>query len=217
MVEVNGKPILDVIKSTFLSSGVKNITVVGGYKTDTIKIDNINLLENNRWKETGNVASLQIAEKSLEGINIISNGDLVFENSILNQLIETPGDIVLLVDSSDIIKERNFNFWVKGSIPPNEEYGSSDWCPLEQITLGNEQGSHAQWISLIKLSAQGSLIMKENFVEFFASSSEKAMLGEYIQFLLSKGIEINIRYTRGKWFDLDSAQDLDLFLQKNKS
>ena len=86
------------------------------------------------------------------------------------------------------------------------------------LSIGHvSPGSHAQWTSLIKLSAQGSLIMKENFVEFFACSSEKAMLGEYIQFLLSKGIEINIRYTRGKWFDLDSAQDLDLFLQKNKS
>jgi len=215
MVLAGEKSILDFIKGTFLSSGVKNMTVVGGYKPDAITIKNINIIENKRWAETGNVFSLYMAEEKLEGTNIISNGDLVYESSILNQLIETAGDIVLLADSSGIFKNRDFNYWLEGSIPPSEEYGSPNSCLLEKITLGEKKDSNCQWISLVKLSPKGSQIMRDNFIEFFKVSSEKAMLGEFVDFLLNKGIEITVRYTRGKWFDLDSKEDLDLFIQKN--
>mgnify|MGYP001242726676 CR=1 FL=1 len=214
MVEVNGKPILDHIKSTFVSSGIKNITVIGGYKHESINLDNINLIKNDKWKDTGNVYSLQLAKDSLEGTNIISNGDLIFEDSILNQLIETPGDIVLLVDSSEIIKDRSFNFWVKGVSPPSDEYGSSSWCSLEDITYGKDKDSDAQWTSIMKVSSLGSSILKENFDDFEKAFSNQAMLGDYIKFLHSKGIDITIMYARGKWFDLDSKEDLDVFEKK---
>ena len=214
MVEINGKPILDYIKSTLLSSGIKKISVVGGYKYESINLDNINLIGNDRWKDTGNVFSLKLAKENLEGTTIISNGDLVFEKSILNQLIETPGDIVLLVDSSQIIKDRDFNFWVKGVTPPSDEYGSPGWCSLENITYGKEQDSDAQWTSIMKVSPVGSSILKQNFDEFEKAFSQKAMIGDFIQFLLGKGLDITITYARGKWFDLDSKEDLDLFTKK---
>ena len=215
MVAIEGKPVLDHIKGTLISSGIKNISVIGGFKHESIDIDNINLIKNERWKDTGNVYSLQLAKENLVGTNIISNGDLVFEEEILKQLIETPGDIVLLVDSSEIIKDRAFNYWVKGTTPPSDEYGSSGWCRLENITYGKEKKSDAQWTSIMKLSPLGSDIFKENFDDFINTFSEQAMLGDFIQYLLAKDVDITIRYSRGRWFDLDSKEDLDMFKKNN--
>ena len=66
----------------------------------------------------------------------------------------------------------------------------------------------------MKVSPLGSNILKENFDDFEKAFSNQAMLGEYIKFLHSKGIDITIRYARGKWFDLDSKEDLDVFEKK---
>lgn len=213
MVKIDGKPILDHMRGALLSCGVKNITIVAGYESDKVIIENTNVIKNERWEETGNVISLQMAEENLKGTTIISNGDLIYESSILNQLLETPGDIVLLGDCSGILKKRNFNFWLKGSVPHSEKYGSTDYCALEDITLGEKEDSNCQWISLVKVSKKGAQIMKDNFKEFFEVSSEEAMIGDFLHFLHSKGTEITVRYVRGKWFDLDSKEDLDSFTQ----
>jgi len=214
MIDFNGKPILEHIKGALLASGVKNISVVGGFKSKTINLDNINLIENDRWQETGNAYSLYKAKDFMEGTSIISYGDLIYENSVITSLLESAGDIILLADSANILKQRDFNFWLKGKVLPNEGYGSPDSCPLEEISLGQKDDSFYQWIGLMKVSPRGAQIMKANFNEFFETYSEKAMLGEYIEFLLKKGSDITIRYIRGRWFDLDNKKDLDLLTNK---
>ena len=100
-------------------------------------------------------------------------------------------------------------------MPPSEDYGAPHLCDLEEITLGSNNNSNAQWIGLIKVSALGAKVMNENFNKFFENFSESEMLGEFIKYLLSKNVEIKVRYSRGRWFDVDNKKDLELLNKRN--
>tara|TARA_B100001093_G_scaffold517863_1_gene600749 strand:+ start:2318 stop:3925 length:1608 start_codon:yes stop_codon:yes gene_type:complete len=216
MVKFNGLPILQHIKNTLLLSGIKNMVVVGGYKHEAIDIKNIHVINNNRWKTTGNTYSLYKASEYLLGTKIISYGDLVYESSLINSLLETPGDIVIATDVSDHQSNKEYNYFVKGKDQPSDEYGSKDWTALKDIKLGKTTDSSSQWIGLIKLSPKGCLIFKRNFENFFNDKGKKSSLGDYLKFLIDKKVKINIRYSRGKWYDLDNKRDLESFLKNTK-
>ncbi len=216
MVKLNGIPILQRIKDTMLSSGIKNMLVVGGYKHEAINIKNIHVINNAKWKSTGNTYSLYKASDYLSGNKIISYGDLVYDGSIINSLLDTPGDIVISTDVSDHQSDKDYNYFVTGHEQPSEIYGSKDWTKLKNITLGKTPTSSSQWIGLIKLSPKGCSIFKKNFDSFFSKHGKKGSLGEYLNFLIRKKIKINIRYSRGKWYDLDNKKDLESFLKITK-
>ena len=74
--------------------------MVGGYRADAIDTAGIRLVVNERYAQTGELASLACAVDALGSDTVISYGDLLFRSYVLRDLVESKADFSVVVDSS---------------------------------------------------------------------------------------------------------------------
>src|SRR5690606_37072580 len=67
MIDVRGQPLLRRLVGTLRAAGIGEVTVVRGYKKEAIELPAITAVDNDRYAETGEVASLACAAAQLEG------------------------------------------------------------------------------------------------------------------------------------------------------
>ena len=100
MLPIAGKPLLRWLVDAFKKESINDITVVGGYRADAIDTAGIRLVVNERYAQTGELASLACAVDALEADTVISYGDLLFRSYVLRDLVESEADFAVVVDSS---------------------------------------------------------------------------------------------------------------------
>src|SRR6267154_896086 len=100
MLPIAGKPLLRWLVDGFKKEDINDITVVGGYRAEAIDTAGIKLVINQRYAETGELASLARAAANLESDTVISYGDLLFRSYVLRDLTEASADFTVVVDSS---------------------------------------------------------------------------------------------------------------------
>ncbi len=100
MLPIAGKPLLRWLIDAFKKENINEVTVVGGYRADAIDTAGIRLVINERYAETGELASLACAIDGLETDTLISYGDLLFRSCVLRDLVEGSADFSVVVDSS---------------------------------------------------------------------------------------------------------------------
>ncbi len=93
MLPIAGKPLLRWLVDGFKKEQINDITVVGGYRADAIDTAGVKLVLNERYAETGELASLACAIESLDSDTVISYGDLLFRSYVLRDLVECEGGI----------------------------------------------------------------------------------------------------------------------------
>ena len=89
MVKLNGIPLLMHQKRVLNAVGINQLNVVTGYKNECINIPGITKYYNHLYATTNMVASLYVAKDLFTGEFdiIISYGDIVFEEKVINDLI----------------------------------------------------------------------------------------------------------------------------------
>lgn len=107
LVKVKDISILEIQVKTLLKSGVKEIIVVTGHNNDKIKNPRIIKIFNKDFNSTNMVFSLMCAKDFLEDDVIISYGDIIYKQEILNKLLDHKEDIVVASDKSWL------NYWSK--------------------------------------------------------------------------------------------------------
>lgn len=209
-----GKPLLQRLIETFNNCGIKDISVVLGYKANTVHVDNVQRFVNRPWKKGGIGSSLYKAIEKIHGPVVIAFGDILFEENVLSDLLETTENIVLAVDTAWANGRklgRDIDA-VKGTLPPSDRYGASRCVPLETIgTHLDHEDAHGEWIGLMKLSSEGSRRMKaflESYYQEIDRLEQGITLVQVISVMQAAGEEIFLNYSRGRWLDVDSPEDL---------
>ena len=100
MVDVRGKPLLHRLVRSFNDAGVRELTVVTGYKANTVNFPGINTVDNPAYETSGEVASLACAKDALKGECLVSYGDIMFRSHVLNQLLDCEADIAVVIDAN---------------------------------------------------------------------------------------------------------------------
>ena len=211
MIGLSDKPLLKYIQETLLAAKIKDISIVAGYKEEKIKLDNCTKVINEEWSSTGNVYSLYKAINQISGNIIISYGDILYESVIVNELISSQGDIVLLVDPQYNNNEENHSssIYIEGEKPVSYQYGDNNWTSIKKISMGDAKIiSHGRWIGLMKLSNQGSIIFRDQMKKFIDLNGKQSMLEEFISYLIDSGNEVLAHYFTGKWIDIDNENDV---------
>ena len=98
LVEFSGKTLLDRLLKTFKTCGVNDIVLVIGHKSKKIDHADLDLVKNESYSNTGIMHSLFCARDKFEKAVIVSYGDIIFENSVLEKLLESKYDITAVVD-----------------------------------------------------------------------------------------------------------------------
>ena len=214
MVDVRGQPLLRRLVACFNEGGVRDITVVRGYKKEMINLPSITTVDNDLYATTGEAASLACTADRIEGECLVTYGDILFRHYILDRIRDAKGDIMLAVDALWQERSSKAENWVRDLVTCSRNFctGYLDDEPVHLRRIGPDlpaEEVHGEWIGLAKLSARGSQVIRAKIEAMRTEGSlPKASLIDLFTSLLEDGHEISVLYVTGHWLDVDDAFDL---------
>lgn len=131
MLEINGRPIIRVITEMLISLGLETIVCVG-YQAEMIKAAlsglSVRFYYNPLYDITNNIVSLWFAREEINDDVILLSADLVFQQEIVEMLIEQKHPLTMAVDKSRIL---DGDFFLKLS-DEGHVLGYDPQMPVEQ-------------------------------------------------------------------------------------
>jgi len=213
MVDVRGQPLLRRLVATFNEGGIRDITVVRGYRKEMVNLPSIKTVDNDVHASTGEAATLACAIEDLKDECVVSYGDILFRHHILDQLLAAEGDIVLAADA--LWQERgNGDERPRDLIACSSPFrpGYHDNEPVSMVGIGPTlppDSADGEWIGLMKLSGEGAQAVQ---LELDAMSKDgalgRASLTDLLDRLRLNGQTISVVYITGRWMDVDEVTDL---------
>ena len=218
LVKINDTTLLERQINIMKNCNVTDITVVTGFRGEIIDYPNISYIKNTQFKTTNMNYSLFCAKKKLSNSTLISYSDIVFDKTVIEQMINFNGDFGIGV---------NLN-WRQSYIGRNHHpfseaenvliYRNKILKIKKNIITKNPKYKVGEFLGLIKLSSNGAknLIDKFNQIakshsgEFHeAPSFKKAYITDMIQELLDSKINVVPIFINGKWCEIDTSEDLE--------
>lgn len=105
LIKAAGESLIKRIVRLCNKKGLRNITVVTGYKYKNIEEElgnSVTYIENPFYNITNSISSLWLAKEYLVGDVLLMNADLYFEENVLDMALEQTQDAVMLADSTRI-------------------------------------------------------------------------------------------------------------------
>lgn len=210
LIDVNGKSILKRELECLEQNGIKETVIVIGYMAEKI-VDvigghfgkmKIGYIENRLFNKTNNIYSLWRAKEQLKDGCVLIEGDVVFENEILTNLLNT---------------DKDKSYWVVDKFSEG-----MNGC----ILTTRNNGSEIQSINIVRggikdinpncFKSVGVLKLTPEFCFLFTHLLDhyirKGVVGVYYDIVLAdhiNGCKIYACPTNGlKWFEIDDANDL---------
>ena len=216
MLDFGGKTLLQRQLDAYKKCGIKDISLIRGYKKEKINYKGIKYFENTEYKNNNILNSIFYAEKIINGNIIISYSDILFDSSVVERTLNSDHDISVVVD----IDWRGYYVGRKDhpiSEAENVIFNSNNEVEkIGKINTGNEE-VHGEFIGMIKLSNRGTEIFKEHFNRLKkiywnkpfqrAKTFQKAYLTDFIQELVDIGIKVHCVIIESGWKEIDTVED----------
>lgn len=214
MVKVNGQTLIERMLSQIESRDFSRIVIVVGYEGQKL-IDYISTLnvkkpivyvENPIYDKTNNIYSLSLAKDYLcEEDTMLFESDLIFEDSIIDILLEDPRDTLALVDK--------YESWMDGTCVKIADDDSIEaFVPGKKFKF-NEIKSYYKTVNIYKFSKHFS---QTHYVPFLEAYTKALGDNEYYEQVLRvitmlDDPEIKAKRLNGQiWYEIDDIQDLDI-------
>ena len=216
MLDFGGKTLLQRQLDSYKKCGIKDISLIRGYKKEKINYKGIKYFENKDYKENNILNSIFYGEKVINGNIIISYSDILFDSSVVQRTLDSNHDISVTVD----IDWRGYYVGRKDhpiSEAENVIFNSNNEVQkIGKINKGSEE-IHGEFIGMIKLSNSGTEIFKEHFHRLKkiywnkpfqrAKTFQKAYLTDFIQELVDIGIKVHCVIIESGWKEIDTVED----------
>ncbi len=216
MLDFGGKTLLQRQLDAYKKNGIKNISLIRGYKKEKINYKGIKYFENTDYRNNNILNSIFYAEEVINGSIIIAYSDILFDTSVVQRAINSDYDISVVVD----IDWRGYYVGRKDhpiSEAENVIFNSNNEVEkIGKINTGNEE-VHGEFIGMIKLSNRGTEIFKEHFHRLKkiywnkpfqrAKVFQKAYLTDFIQELVDIGVKVHCVIIESGWKEIDTVED----------
>ncbi|MBK3494842.1 phosphoenolpyruvate mutase [Viridibacillus sp. YIM B01967] len=208
MLKVNGEPILHTMVSQFNAIGIKDITVVRGYKREMIDLPNVKMLDNIDFEQTKDLDSLIVASKEIRGTTVIAYGDILFKSYVLNELLNDDNDITIVVDAHVAKEGRNPRDFIYANQHCNRKDFSQKVILEKMSPKIPVEKAFGEFVGLWKVTETGASIILSHYekVKDIAISG-KWQINDFFNSLLEKN-DVYIKYIDGSWLDVDDIVDL---------
>lgn len=214
MIDVRGQPLLRRLCTTLRDGGVRDIVVVRGYCKEKINLPTIRTADNDDHATTGAVASLACAVDMIEEDCIVAYGDILFRQHLLDRLLNSEGDIVLVVDA--LWRERQAGAGKRELVSTTRPFTphALDEEPPQLIRMGTDLDQASvcgEWIGMARMSRRGCELVRGAIAAMRADGTlPKAEMAELFARIRSDGHAVHVVYVAGEWLDVDDLVDLDL-------
>ena len=209
MLPIAGKPLLRWLVDGFKKESINDITVVGGYRADAIDTAGIKMVVNERFAETGELASLACAIDAIESDTVISYGDLLFRSYVLRDLVESKAEFSVVVDSlmsgNSNHTVRDFAFCSRGD--DRGLFGKP--VLLNRVANTADGEPNGRWIGVLNASQAGVVRLKAQLAILRQRPDfERLDVPALLNALIADGAAIEVLYVHGHWRGVNDLDDL---------
>lgn len=214
MVEIAGRSLLSHIVETYNQAGIKQITVVRGYRKEVVDLPNLDYVDNDEFDDTGELFSLHRALSHVElGQDIVvSYGDVMFNKYIQQMLLDVDDDLAVAVDTNWQESANRYRHadYVLCSMPHSRDTFHTKVFLHRIASHAPQNEVHGEWMGFLRISAKRLPEVTELVSELVAAADgkRKAKLPLLINRLIERGRPVRVLYTTGHWLDIDSIDDV---------
>lgn len=214
MVRVNGVTLIERMLFQLESLNLNRIIIVIGYQGQKL-VDYVSTLpvrtpivyiENPIYDKTNNIYSLSLAKEELcQDDTLLLESDLVFEDSVLSELVNDERDTLALVD--------RYETWMDGTCVTLDENDSITEFVARAHFDYRQVEKYYKTVNIYKFSKNFS---KTHYVPFLMAYQDALGQNEYYEqvlrviSMLDEPIIKAKRLDGHKWYEIDDIQDLDI-------
>jgi len=217
LLNINGKTILEKQISLFKQKNINDITIIVGPHKEKFDFTDVKYVEDHEYQKHDVLQSLMVARDSIKDDVIITYSDIIFDDSVLDDVIKSKAKIGLAID---LDWEKNY---INRTEHPKSEADNviiqnEKIIKIEKNILSIFDGQKlGEFIGIIKLLGNGSEIFHQEFNKIEknhlgsfhnAPSFDMAYLTDMIQELIDNEYTISPIIINGKWCEIDTFQDL---------
>ncbi len=214
MVKVNGVSLIERMLRQLENKHLSKIVIVVGYEGQKL-IDFIGTLniktpivyvDNQIYDRTNNIYSLFLAKEYLKQEDtLLFESDLIFEDSVIDILLEDPRETLALVDK--------YESWMDGTcVKLSEDDSIEAFVPGKNFKF-NEIKEYYKTVNIYKFSKHFS---ETHYIPFLEAYSSALGNNEYYEQVLRVITMLDDPGIKGKklngqlWYEIDDIQDLDI-------
>ena len=201
----------------FHSCNINDITIVTGYGSELIDIPDVNYVKNENYETTNMNESLFCALEPSNSPVLVTYSDIVFEQKIIQQMLEITDGIRLAVnlnwkkhyqnrsmhslsEAENVLVENERILQIRKNISKS----------LQNQQIGEFLGIMMLSSDHVKILLERYSYLKKNHIGTFHNSSSlsNAYITDMLQEIINCGINVNPVFTEGRWFEIDTPEDL---------
>ena len=211
LIPISGRPLLYQMVDGLNQIGIKEITVVRGYKKEMIVASNVRYVDNDEYETTQEVFSLFKGIQGLIGRTIVTYGDILYKKYIPMNLLESEADFCIAVDVG-WQESRNRGRYAD-FVSCDQPYKKVEFNQAVALqAMGSDlpdSSIHGEWMGLVKLSPNGLSYLQEMLADMAGTEELKRLrMADLFNKLRQRGKQIQVIYMRGHWLDVDDLKDL---------
>jgi len=199
LLEINGKSVLSR-QLEVLDKKCNKISIVVGYRKEMIMNEvgsKYNYIENKDYRNTNSIYSLWLAKSELNDNIILINSDVVFNDKLINNLIESPYDICVAL-STEWSLEKGYKVEIFGDrivkmsmdIPENKIYG--------------------EYAGIIKINKR-QLFLVKRYLSRLVNQNKDYWFEDVFSCMAQEGVIINyFNVDPFDWYEIDTIEEYNV-------
>ncbi len=214
MVKVNGISLIERALRILDKKNLTKIVIVVGYEAEHLMnfIHTLNLktpivfINNEIYDKTNNIYSLLMAKEHMIAENtLLLESDLIFEEALIDCLLQDPRPTLALVDK--------FDSWMDGTCMELDDDDSiREFIPGKYLKF-EEKEHYYKTVNIYKFSQNFSA---NTYIPFLEAYLKAMGVNEYYESVIKliallENSEIRAKRLNGQvWYEIDDVQDLDI-------
>lgn len=214
MVEVNGTSMIERVLRQLDTKNLERIIIVDGYQNDVLESfinkfeikTPIQFITNEIYDQTNNIYSLYLAhELLLESDTILLESDLIFDEALLDVILDDPNPNSALVSK--------YEAWMDGTVVTLDSTKTITDFIGKQAFNYQHTDTYYKTINIYKFSKEFS---KDVYVPFMEAYMKASGVNEYYENVLKFVVELPTVAFKAvvndgiTWYEIDDVQDLDI-------
>ena len=208
-----GSPLIVRQIKTLRAGGISEIAIAAGYRASMLKDLGAEVFVNRRYAETNMVTSMMAARKYVARNDcdlLIGYGDIVYSQENLRTVLQTPGDIVVMVDHAW------YKLWSVRFSDPLVDAETLRLGPDGNIIeIGRKpkvyEEIEGQYTGLMRISAAFLPLFCEVYDTLPLVDSDPMYMTKFLQILIDAGWQVKPAIVQSGWLEVDTVSDLDIY------
>jgi len=210
LTEIGGRPLIAWQTAALREAAAGDITIIGGYRQELLEPHADQILENTRWADTNMVVTLAAASEILRHhACIISYSDILYHPDIIRALSRSKASIAITYDRE---WEKLWSDRFDDPLDDAERFEAQDGY---LVSIGakpsNLEEVKGQYMGLLKISPPGWQAIENHLSVIGRDRADRLDITGLLGGLLQDKIPVEAIAISGKWCEIDSQIDLDLY------